>query len=96
MFTGSGGYEAVASSSYGYDMAMHTANNVTTSNCSSSNDHQETLSLFPMHPTGILQGRKSIGSTPNSNTMISTEECSGGQPGFFDFFSAGQGSFVSD
>ncbi|XP_031287505.1 WUSCHEL-related homeobox 2-like [Pistacia vera] len=54
-------------------------------------NNQETLPLFPLHPTGILQGRTSttpsIGSTSSSsetNTAIEDGSCD--QP-FFDFFS---------
>jgi len=54
---------------------------------------QETLPLFPLHPTGILQGetgKSSIGSSANNSTknpsFSEVEEGSGDQL-FFDFFS---------
>ncbi|KAK9279165.1 hypothetical protein L1049_012842 [Liquidambar formosana] len=66
---------------------------------------QETLALFPLHPTGILQGKKGNSSnaletaenstTPSSSSEITgLEECSSDQP-FFDFFS-GRGSCESN
>ncbi|XP_044467835.1 WUSCHEL-related homeobox 2 [Mangifera indica] len=58
----------------------------------SIDNNQETLPLFPLHPTGILQGRRtittpSIASTSSSSeTNTAIEEGSCDQP-FFDFFS---------
>ena len=74
-----------------------------------NNSNHETLALFPLHPTGVLEGRatlmSSLGSTTsagNSTTPTSSCETSAGigQEGsgeqhLFDFFSC-QGSSESD
>ncbi|KAB1201492.1 WUSCHEL-related homeobox 2 [Morella rubra] len=83
---------------YDHDMNMHIGN------CSGTviTNSQETLSLFPLHPTGILQGKEgkaSIGSSAENSSISSPacfsemEEGSGDQ--LFDFFSR-EGSYESD
>ncbi|XP_027348274.1 WUSCHEL-related homeobox 2 [Abrus precatorius] len=74
--------------------------------CNFSYSNQETLDLFPLHPTGILEGKttdqvSSLASvspdsstdTPSGSSDINEEDaCPGNQP-FFDFFTtSGQGS----
>lgn len=84
-----------------YNFMMH-ANNINDGfiDHNYGNDNQETLPLFPLHPTGRLQGRTSTIPSHDSNseensiapsrfsvgTNTGTENGSGEQP-FFDFFS---------
>ena len=79
---------------------MSTDNNINTTN------DQETLPLFPVEPTGILEARTEssslqypfLTSAENSTTPSSSSEIEqgyGDQPPFFDFFS-GNGSCESD
>ncbi|KAK9998591.1 hypothetical protein SO802_018194 [Lithocarpus litseifolius] len=85
-----------------YGMAMHKGNSTWDITNNYSHYGQETLPLFPLHPTGILQGKTgkpSIDSSAENSTTTTPssseiEEGSGNQP-FFDFFS-GQGSCESD
>lgn len=66
-----------------------------------ANSSQETLSLFPLHPTGILQGKtgkSSIvsGNSTSTSSFSETEHQEGpGDQLYFDFFS-GEGSCESD
>ncbi|KAE9620499.1 hypothetical protein Lal_00019863 [Lupinus albus] len=76
-----------------------------------SYSNQETLDLFPVHPTGILGGKTTydqVSSLASVSADSSTDipfgssdyvnengDCSGDKP-FFDFFTFGQGSQVSD
>lgn len=78
---GDGGYNTAHQE---YDTSMHTAGSSTTINS------QETLPLFPLHPTGILQGESGKSSIGSSEV---DQECSGDQL-FFDFF-PGEGSCES-
>ncbi|KAE9616617.1 hypothetical protein Lalb_Chr03g0026721 [Lupinus albus] len=73
--------------------------------------NQETLDLFPLHPTGILEEKTTHGHvsslplvSPDSSTdtpfgssghVNEDGYCSGNRP-FFNFFTSGQGSQVSD
>ncbi|XP_076946839.1 WUSCHEL-related homeobox 2-like [Bidens hawaiensis] len=55
-----------------------------------NNRHQETLDLFPMHPTGILQ--KPVETTGNGSTCHASRACTSSLSGgavdrvYFDFF----------
>uniref|UniRef100_A0A2N9F480 Homeobox domain-containing protein n=1 Tax=Fagus sylvatica TaxID=28930 RepID=A0A2N9F480_FAGSY len=78
-----------------YDMAVNMGNRTWGITNNYSNYSQETLSLFPLHPTGILQGKtekSSIGNSSAENSTTTTpssseiEEGSCDQP-FFDFLS---------
>lgn len=88
----------------GYEMMMQAGdNNEGLMNSSSIDCHQETLALFPLHPTGDLQRRPPPITPPhpeisaeNSTTLPTSSESattpviedgSCDQP-FFDFFSA--------
>lgn len=94
---------AYNSAHQGYGMAMHIGNSTWDITNNYSNYGQETLPLFPLHPTGILQGKTgkpSIGSSAENSTTTTPssseiEEGSGNYQPFFDFFS-GQGSCESD
>ncbi|KAF5470567.1 hypothetical protein F2P56_011071 [Juglans regia] len=93
------GYNSVQ---LGYDHHHH----VPMDTCNNSagvitNSSQETLSLFPLHPTGILQGKTGKSSIVSGNSTgtssfseIDHQEGSGDQL-YFDFFS-GEGSCESD
>ncbi|CAL0304135.1 unnamed protein product [Lupinus luteus] len=76
-----------------------------------SYNNQETLDLFPLHPTGILEEKTTHGQvsslalvSPHSSTdtpfgsshhVNEYGHCSGKRP-FFDFLTSGPGSQVSD
>ncbi|XWS53141.1 hypothetical protein CRYUN_Cryun11dG0132300 [Craigia yunnanensis] len=80
-------------------------------NGSCNNSNQKTLALFPLHPTGVSEGRatlmSSLGSTTSAGNSTTTpysyyetiagidQEDSCEQQHFFDFFSC-QGSCESD
>lgn len=65
---------------------------------------QETLDLFPIHPTGILQAKTGIStneenSSPSTSSSFENDPILGNQGGnsgqkFFDFF-CGNGPYVS-
>ncbi|KAK3033947.1 hypothetical protein RJ639_034111 [Escallonia herrerae] len=69
-------------------------------NCASPtarNSTQETLALFPQHPTGILQGRTATSSTGSLSSFENMTACNDGHEGssydqhtFFDFFWPGK------
>ncbi|OIW08618.1 hypothetical protein TanjilG_03294 [Lupinus angustifolius] len=77
----------------------------------SYSNNQETLDLFPLHPTGILEEKTTNGHvsslalvSPDSSTdtpfgssdhVNENGDCSGNRP-FFDFLTSGHGSQVSD
>lgn len=100
------GYEPAALSPEYNNIMIHSTdrNQVTINN----NSNQETLPLFPLHPTGILQGRETTMRSQNSSsadnsittpsisseTTTAIEEGSGDKP-FFNFFS-GHDPFESD
>ncbi|KAL5814472.1 hypothetical protein ACOSQ4_025113 [Xanthoceras sorbifolium] len=84
------GYDPVLQQEY--NIRVHTSNNNSYQN-SGDVDDQETLALFPLHPTGILQGRTSAENS--STTAFTSSETSNGSTGFegavsdqpfFDFF----------
>ena len=74
-----------------------------------SYSNQETLDLFPLHPTGILEGKatdKKMSSLASVSAYSSTDTPSGspdinqgdgyhGNQPFFDFFTSGQGPLES-
>ncbi|KAL8538637.1 hypothetical protein ACS0TY_000599 [Phlomoides rotata] len=57
-------------------------------NFSKSTHHQETLDLFPIHPTGILQSRNGIDDEREIKNPNSRDENQGKDDGhpYFDFF----------
>lgn len=81
----------------GYEMMMQAGdNNEGLIHSSSIDCNQETLALFPLHPTGDLQRSHAETSAENSTTLSTSSETattpgiedgSCDQP-FFDFFSA--------
>ncbi|XP_062014001.1 WUSCHEL-related homeobox 2-like [Rosa rugosa] len=95
---GSGGYEPMR---HGYGRGGCIDVNDATNRLMSNSDDPETLPLFPLTPTGLLQGRDEGPSTSdgnyaqNSTALVSSSgivEGHGDQPSFYDFFSGGQGS----
>lgn len=64
-------------STYGYDQVQQDYGN------QNGVMNQETLDLFPLHPTGVLQGRRSYSAEDSTETE---KDCVSDQP-FFDFFS---------
>lgn len=96
---GGGGYEPMH---HGYGGEGHCSVDVSeaTNKLMSNFDDQETLPLFPLTPTGLLQDRDESPSSAagkfaqNSTALISssgTVEGHGDRPNFYDFFSGGQG-----
>ncbi|KAK6926958.1 Homeobox domain [Dillenia turbinata] len=76
-----------------YDAIMMMNDHYSASMSKDYSDHhqgQETLALFPLHPTGLSQANKTTSSsTPSaSSDTVGLEECSGdGDQPFFDFLS---------
>jgi len=66
------------------------------SDCNLSYSNQETLDLFPLHPTGILEGKtmsSQASVSAHSSTDINEDDPSPLNQPFFDFFTtSGQGS----
>ncbi|GLU11633.1 hypothetical protein SLE2022_283660 [Rubroshorea leprosula] len=87
---GGPGYDVVHQQKY--NNTMHRSNNN-----EGGNSHYETLSLFPLNPTGVLEFRTEMSSMGATSAANSTTRCSydeGGTddeasvvPPFFDFFS---------
>ncbi|XP_077217616.1 WUSCHEL related homeobox 2 [Tasmannia lanceolata] len=74
-----------------YESTHHVDNSMELDHNNNNNNH-ETLPLFPLHPTGILEGRSGNNSPSTSETInlsftseTSVEEFGGDQP-FFNFF----------
>ncbi|KAL6341657.1 hypothetical protein AAG906_032778 [Vitis piasezkii] len=82
----------------GYEMMMQAGdNNEGLINSSSIDCNQETLALFPLHPTGDLQRFSHAETSAENSTTLSTSSETASTPGiedgscdqpFFDFFSA--------
>lgn len=96
---GGGGYEPMHHG-YGGEGRCSVDVNDATNKLMSNFDDQETLPLFPLTPTGLLQDRDESPSSAagkfaqNSTALISssgTVEGHGDRPNFYDFFSGGQG-----
>ncbi|XWS74144.1 hypothetical protein CRYUN_Cryun02cG0190500 [Craigia yunnanensis] len=91
-----------------YNTMIPDTENYEVLNNGSNNSNHETLALFPLHPTGVLEARatlmSSLGSTTSGNSTTPTSSCEtfagidqegSGDQHFFDFFSC-QGSSESD
>lgn len=90
---GASGYDHVQQE---YNIMMHSSNHnegiIVENNYQNSGIDRETLALFPLHPTGVLQGKT---SAENSTTTFTSSETNftGSEDGvsdqpFFDFFSS--------
>ncbi|KAL6204618.1 hypothetical protein ACLB2K_021885 [Fragaria x ananassa] len=97
---GGGGFEPMRHG-YGRGGRCSVDLNDGTNRFMSNSDDPETLPLFPLTPTGLLQGRdESLLSSlagncaQNSTALVSSSgivEGHGERPSFYDFFSGGQG-----
>lgn len=97
---GGGGYEPMRHG-YGGGGRFSVDVNDATNKLMSNFDDQETLPLFPLTPTGLLQDRDESPSSAagkfaqNTTTALisssGTVEGHGDRPNFYDFFSGGQG-----
>ncbi|KAE9600641.1 putative transcription factor homeobox-WOX family [Lupinus albus] len=89
-----------------YEQLQFQQRNLGYYNVSNNNNHEETLTLFPLHPTGILESKSKehVSSLPSTSaeryshtsaSVIGENALRGNKP-FFDFLTCGLGSQESE